>query len=274
MFYETYLLFFLKIFCKIKSFPNEKFVFETEFFNFCKLMKKSMKNLRHLLLLMFCTTVSTLFSQEIPEETMLTEPRPRIKLTHQIDVNMNSLFEKFLKDTVEIRNPQNPFVFGYTVFYKNFGLRGGIGWRSSENLNEGGTNNNAPIIVGTSQKDFRAGFVYQYFISPRWRANFMADGIYGVGDNTLRSFFTDAFGNTQNGKIAQFSTRYGVGAGVGIQYFFNSKIGLGTEFQGVWRREKIEQKNDFYLPIGVKPTETKQNVDLAPPTVLYLFVRF
>jgi hypothetical protein len=238
----------------------------------------AMKILKYLLIFAVVFGGSTAVFGQIPapisDETAFTKPHPTFHLTHQIELNCTNFIAKILRDSGENANPGTPYTLGYSVFYKNFGLRTGVGWRSTENLNAGGSNNNAPVIVSSSKKDFRLGLIYQYKISQKWRSTFSIDGQYGWSDNALTSFFTDAFGNQQNGKIAEFMTRYGGGGSIGIQYFFTDRVGLGTETTCYWQRTKSEQKNDFYLPIGVTPDQTKQDINLTPPAVLYFFFRF
>jgi hypothetical protein len=246
-------------------------------FDFCG-KYNGMKNLKHLLIFVAAFGLATdLFSQEsepILDETVFTKPHRSFHLTHQIELNCTNFISKILRDSGENASPGTPYTLGYTVFYKNFGIRTGAGWSSTENLNAGGSNNNAPVIVGFSKKDFRVGLIYQHKISTKWRSTFSIDGQYGWSDNSLTSFFTDAFGNQQNGKIAEFMTRYGGGGSIGIQYFFTDRVGLGTETTCFWQRTESEQKNDFYLPISETPNQTKQDINLSPPTVLYFFFRF
>lgn len=237
---------------------------------------------RHQLLAaaLFCFAPSFLFAQTEPEiSTELTEPA-RVKTPFfagfhsEARLNCTNFISKVIGKESETASEGTPFTVGYTLFYKKIGLRAGAGWRSLENLNAGGSNNNAPILVGQSQKDFRLGLEYEHKLSKHWRVSVGADGLYGWGDNALKTFFTDAFGNLQEGRIGEIQTRYGGGGFVGIKYFFNDRVGLATETTCYWMRQKTVQQNDFYIPVAEKPDETTQSTNLEPPVALYFFFRF
>ncbi len=204
----------------------------------------------------------------------MVKPRFFTGFRHEARINCTTFLTKIIGKDSQSSGNGSPFVAGYTLFYKNIGLRAAAGWTSLENLNAGGSNNNSPILVGESQKDFRLGLEYEFKLSKHWKASVGADGIYGWGDSSLKTFFTDAFGNQQEGRIGQDQLRIGGGGFVGVKYFFTDRIGLATEATCYWLREKTTQRNDFYLPVAERPDETVQSTNLAPPAVLYFFFRF
>ena len=121
---------------------------------------------------LFCLAPSLLFGQT---ESEMTEPvkvkKPFFTGFHsEARLNCTSFISKIIGKEPEAGANGSPFTVGYTLFYKKTGLRAGAGWTSLENLNAGGSNNNSPILVGQSQKDFRLGLEYEFKLSKHWRA--------------------------------------------------------------------------------------------------------
>ncbi len=236
--------------------------------------EKVMKNLRQLLLAALFLAPLALFSQEESDAPVVKKLAFLRGFQSEAGVNCTSFLRKIIdRDSAGIDNSY-PYVVGYTLYYRNIGLRAAAGWTSLENLNEGGSNNNAPVINGESQKDFRLGLEYELKLSRHWRASAGADGVYGWGDRSITTFFTDAFGNKQSGRIGEDLTRWGGGGFVGIKYFFNDRCGLRTEATGYWLRKKTEYHNDFYLPFAERTDETVQSMNIEPPAALFFFFRF
>lgn len=233
-----------------------------------------MKIRNHFFATAFCCLASAHIFAQTEAGPATAKPRLFAGFHHEARLNCTDFISKIIGKEGESTASGSPFTLGYTLFYKKIGIRTAAGWSSLENLNAGITNNNSPVLTGQSQKDFRLGLEYELKLSRHWRASLGADGIYGWGDNSLKTFFTDAFGNTQDGRIGENQTRFGGGGFVGIKYFFNDRAGLATESTCYWLREKTTQHNDFYLPTNEQPDETIQTTNLEPPVVLYFFFRF
>lgn len=230
-----------------------------------------MKNLA----LLFVLTMP-LFVAAQNDETAPVKPTRKLEFRHEIGLNITDLATRLLRETTTetASNGQN-WAAGYKLFVGKWGLRTAARWSQTAALDDASTaGNNNPQITQSNSRDLRLGLEYQLKIQRRWLASFAADGIYGWGDRTLKTFFTDVFGNQQSGNIGQTQKRYGGGAAVGIQFMFNERVGIGTEATCYWIRQDLTEENDFYLPFPEAADRSTTELNLRPPGNLYFFFRF
>lgn len=229
--------------------------------------------MKHLALI-FCL-VSPLLLAAQTDETAVVKPARKLEIRHEIGLNITDLATRLLREPSETDALAGAnWAVGYKLFLGKWGVRTAARWAQTASLDDATGGNNNPQITQSSDRDLRLGLEYQLKIQRRWLASFAADGIYGWGDRTLKTFFTDVFGNQQSGNIGQTTKRIGGGGAVGIQFMFNERVGLGTEATCYWIRQDQTEENDFYLPFPEAADMATTDLNLRPPTSLYFFFRF
>lgn len=187
---------------------------------------------------------------------------------HELGINVTTFINEFVS-----LNNNDADLGDYMVTYKyHFGqtaLRFGLGGRLTQ-LNEDNVGG-ATRKTNNSQFDIRVGYEWKKPITKKWAFYTGIDAIASSDrDVSIANSSVDEVTSTQS------TTSFGGGPILGIQFFINSHISLGTEGSFYYRYSIISEKSEFSLnpEFDEDFSDNKSEASFGLPTALFFILRF
>lgn len=195
---------------------------------------------------------------------------PKGSITHELGINSTFFIANFISFSGNIPNLVSPYALHYKMWVGRHGLRVGLGANYREQHDDA-TDNSGGFTSTTTQVDARIGYEFQLPLARRWNMYFGADLVYqyALSSQKNNSGFatveTSTTGNTLGG-----------GPVLGIQFFINERISLGTETTCYFQSEDIVDatRSDFQPQFDSEQHSTDKSFSFIPPTSIFVNIRF
>lgn len=185
----------------------------------------------------------------------------------EFGVNATSFINEFLS-----LNNNDADLGDYMIVYKyhmgDKAFRAGLGGNFSqlnEDVDGGGSRESKNNNI-----QFRIGYEYKKPITNKWLLYTGID-VIGGAENSVSN--TQTF---ENIKITNSTTSFGGGPILGIQFFINPNISLGTEGSLYYRYSIVKEKEEFSInsEFNFEDTSNTNQLDFGLPTALFFMIRF
>ena len=195
---------------------------------------------------------------------------PKASVTHELGINSTFFIANFISFSGNIPNLVSPYALTYKMWVGKHGFRSGIGANYRERSDDG-NNGSSTFTSTTTQADVRLGYEYQLPLARRWNMYFGADLVYQYSlskqknSTTFESVTTTTEGNTLGG-----------GPVVGIQFFINERISLGTETTCYFQNADVVQSTHSTLQpeFDSSSYSNTKSFSFIPPTSIFVNIRF
>jgi len=221
------------------------------------------------LCLLFAGSSIAQTTEEIKEKIRFGE-MPKGSITHEVGINSTFFIANFISFSGNIPNLVSPYALHYKMWVGRHGLRVGLGANFREQR-EDATSTTGAFTSTTTQVDARIGYEFQLPLARGWNMYFGADLVYqyALSSQKNNSGFatveTSTTGNTLGG-----------GPVLGIQFFINDRISLGTETTCYFLSEDVVEatRSDFQPEFDSEQHSTDKSFSFIPPTSIFVNIRF
>lgn len=214
--------------------------------------------------ILFAWFVFSAFSQDAPEK----------KSQAYVGIQINQLIRQIFNFSGSATAVNNPYLLTFASNSTQTGWGLNLGWGFNFNeFNQG----DAFSTTKTSINDlfFRMGFEKKSEFAKNWVISSGLDVVVDFQNNTTRTK-TSTGGQGQNleSKTVNRSTGVGLGPRVTLSYNISERMMVGTEATYYFKSINNTIENSGDLQATDETTENLKRFQLAPPTVIYLILKF
>jgi hypothetical protein len=195
---------------------------------------------------------------------------PKGSITHEIGINSTFFIANFISFSGNIPNLVSPYALHYKMWVGRHGLRVGLGANFREQHDDA-TDNSGGFTSTTTQVDARIGYEFQLPLARRWNMYFGADLVYQYALSSQKN-------NTGFATVETSTTGNTLGGGpvLGIQFFINERISLGTETTCYFESQSIVDatRSDFQPTFDSEQSSSDKSFSFIPPTSIFVNIRF